>query len=243
MTVSRIPHQTLWSGERHYIPHTAAKPSRLDAPNPTWTVLDTRTHCWWFLGTEKWDGFDIFSPVFTCRSCFMLFASSCISLFPFRFIRLSEKSNISEVYFPAEKNRKCIDFFFLFNGLSIGLRRDRRNLKFDCVCLNCIFFFVMMAKSWYAFEQSCDQCFLTPPSSGWCTATYQRVAQSVLMNALYNPVTTCWHTARRVFQKVIVSVGFWVFHIWLLESCSRNVCDLNTQNLSTWLGRYSHFII
>lgn len=56
---SRIPHRSLSKGELHYIPHTAAKPSRLDATtrdgNPTWTETDMNvlTHCWWFLGTNR----------------------------------------------------------------------------------------------------------------------------------------------------------------------------------------------
>lgn len=76
MTVSRIPHQTPSKGESHYIPHTAAKPSRLDAPPPLtrdwtriWTEIDVKvpTHCWWFWGQTQRDGVAIFSqPVFTC---------------------------------------------------------------------------------------------------------------------------------------------------------------------------------
>lgn len=53
--------------------------------------------------------------------------------------------------------------------------------------------------------------FFTPPSSGYCTATYQRLAQSVLMNALYNPANRMLMHSKQVcvgLQKVSLSDSF-----------------------------------
>lgn len=50
---STIPHQTLSKGEPHYIPHTAEKPSRLDASTRDGNSDWTKTRCWWFLGTNR----------------------------------------------------------------------------------------------------------------------------------------------------------------------------------------------
>lgn len=63
---STIPHQTLSKGEPHYIPHTAEKPSRLDASTRDGNSDWTKTRCWWFLGTNR-----------TGRACYL---STCIYL-------------------------------------------------------------------------------------------------------------------------------------------------------------------
>lgn len=106
---SRIPHQSLSKGELHYIPHTAVKPSRLDATtrdgNPSWTETDMNvlTHCWWFLGTNR-TRMGLLSLSFCVDMCNLFYA--CFHfLFFFLFLKLlSEKSDIS-AFFSGKRKR------------------------------------------------------------------------------------------------------------------------------------------
>lgn len=69
--------------------------------------MDVLSHCWWFLGTKKWDGLDIFLLYLLVErvSCLLLLCFLFFSPF-FRFIRLSEKNDISEVLFQQRGTDK-----------------------------------------------------------------------------------------------------------------------------------------
>lgn len=137
MTVLRIPHQTLPKGELHYIPQTAAKPSRLDAPtydgNCTWTETDVNilTHCWWFWGqTELGWACYLSPPVFTCKTCFM-FASVFFLFFLFTFFFFFSLEGVFQVvvweewyiciFFREEEKKKLIPHWH-FVGLLTGFQ-------------------------------------------------------------------------------------------------------------------------
>lgn len=73
---SRIPHQTLSKGELHYNTSYGCEAIETWRLNPwwksylNWTDVNVRTHCWWFLGTNR-TGMDFLSLSFACRTCFM----------------------------------------------------------------------------------------------------------------------------------------------------------------------------
>lgn len=187
--------------------------------------MDVLSHCWWFLGTKKWDGLDIFLLYLLVErvSCLLLL---CFLFFSPPLFLGSSGCLRRMIYLRCFFSREEQTSYFFIDMLIFFLKKTKQKKKQWCfhrgkkttlsltVYVEIASFFVTMAKSWYAFEQSCDQCFLfffTPPSSGYCTATYQRLAQSVLMNALYNPANRMLMHSKQVsvgLQKVSLSDSF-----------------------------------